>query len=340
MKNTLRVAGFGAGFFSRFHFEAWRRNPSTELLAVADIDLDKAIASDAEFTFDRLDAMLEKCQPDILDIITPPPTHLDAIATACEYSPRVIICQKPFCTSFDEATKAISLAKQSGIELVIHENFRFQPWYRCMKTCLQTGSLGDVLQFTFRLRTGDGQGPNAYLDRQPYFQQMPRLLIHETAIHWVDTFQYLFGPVKNVYADIRTINPVIKGEDACHILFEHQNGIRSLFDGNRLLDHCADDPRATFGEALLEGTEGVVTLDGFGAVRQRRFAEQHSTNLLEAQQWPGFAGDCVYALQNHVVNALINGDNLENTAEVYFPVTQLIDTIYKSAQLGQRLEVQ
>ena len=31
---------------------------------------------------------------------------------------------------------------------------------------------------------GDGQGPRAYLDRQPYFQQMPRFLIHETAIHY------------------------------------------------------------------------------------------------------------------------------------------------------------
>ena len=47
----------------------------------------------------------------------------------------------------------------------------------------------------FRLRPGDGQGPRAYLDRQPYFQTMPRLLVVETAIHWIDTFRFLMGEV-------------------------------------------------------------------------------------------------------------------------------------------------
>ena len=34
---------------------------------------------------------------------------------------------------------------------------------------------------------GDGQGPDAYLARQPYFQAMERFLVHETAIHLIDT---------------------------------------------------------------------------------------------------------------------------------------------------------
>ena len=67
---------------------------------------------------------------------------------------------------------------------------------------------------------GDGWGDNAYLDRQPYFQTMPRLLVVETAIHWIDTFRFLFGEVDAVYARLRRINPAIAGEDAGLICFD------------------------------------------------------------------------------------------------------------------------
>ena len=54
--------------------------------------------------------------------------------------------------------------------LVVHENFRFQPWYREAKRLVDAGMLGALHAVAFRLRPGDGQGPRAYLDRQPYFQ--------------------------------------------------------------------------------------------------------------------------------------------------------------------------
>ena len=42
MKAPLRVAGLGAGYFSRFHYDAWRRLDRVELIAVADRALPKA----------------------------------------------------------------------------------------------------------------------------------------------------------------------------------------------------------------------------------------------------------------------------------------------------------
>ncbi|MEQ3679943.1 hypothetical protein [Pseudophaeobacter sp.] len=83
-------------------------------------------------------------------------------------------------------------------------------------------------QVTFRLRPGDGQGAEAHLDRQPYFQNMPRFLVHETAVHWVDTFRYLLGNPLSVYADLRRENPVIAGEDAGYVLFDHRDGVRAV----------------------------------------------------------------------------------------------------------------
>lgn len=334
----MKVACLGAGYFAQFHYDGWRQMPQIELVGACDYDLEKASATGAK-AFTDLGAMLDEAPPDILDIITPPPTHAAAIAAGIAAGVKAIICQKPFCTSLDEARHVTGLAALAGIPLIIHENFRFQPWYRAAKMLIDAGEIGTPMQLTFRLRTGDGQGPDAYLDRQPYFQTMPRLLVHETAVHWVDTFRYLFGRPTAVYADLRRMNPVISGEDAGHILFEFAGGKRALFDGNRLLDHAAENHRMTLGEGLFEGTEGTLTLTGDGALHMRRFGQVKDVAILPAHDWPGFGGNCVFALQKHVVDGLLDNHPFENEAAEYLFVREVEEAIYRSSETGARVEV-
>ncbi|MEL6450654.1 MAG: Gfo/Idh/MocA family oxidoreductase [Pseudomonadota bacterium] len=335
---TIRVACVGAGYFSQFHYGSWARMDGAACVAACDTDLAKARATGLP-AYDSLERMLEAVQPDLLDIILPPPAHATAITAALAAGVRWIICQKPFCLDRDEAQRMVEAAERTGTTLVVHENFRFQPWYRAIKAELEAGRLGTVLNATFRLRPGDGQGPRAYLDRQPYFQQMPRFLIHETAVHWVDTFQYLFGPAQAVYADLRRLNPVIAGEDAGHVIFDHATGVRALFDGNRHLDHVADNLRRTMGEAQIEGTEGVLSLLGDGSVHRRAFGDRTAVEVLEADRWDGFGGDCVHALQSHVIAAMEGGLTPENTAAEYLSVIAIKDAIYASAAAGRKIAV-
>jgi len=338
MSEHIRVACLGAGYFSQFHYDAWARIPRVSLVGSANRNIQKAAATGLA-AFSNVEAMLEATQPDLLDIITPPETHFAAITAAIDAGVKAIICQKPFCTDLDEAKNAVGLAQDAGIELIVHENFRFQPWYREMRSQIDAGALGDVQQLTFRLRTGDGQGPEAYLDRQPYFQQMPKFLVHETAVHWIDTFRYLLGDITSVYADLRKLNPAIAGEDAGMILMDHASETRACFDGNRHLDHAAENHRRTLGEACLEGTKGVLILTGDGAVHLRRFGEIDTQTILPAQDYPGFAGDCVFALQNHVVSGLLDGTQLENRAADYLRVIEVENAVYRSAQEGRKLEL-
>lgn len=334
----FNVACFGAGYFSQFHFDAWERIDEVNLVAIANRNIEKA----RQFgypAFEDLPSMLQSAKPDILDIITPPETHMSSIKAAIEFGLKAIICQKPFCNSFEEAKQAVDLAKDAGIPLIVHENFRFQPWFRTIAKAIREGRIGKVHQLTFRMRTGDGQGPNAYLARQPYFQKMERFLIHETGVHYVDTFRYLLGDVRAVYADLRQMNPVIAGEDAGHVIFDFDNGVRAIYDADRNLDHRSSNTRHTFGEALVEGTEGTITLEGDGCVRLRPFGSLNFETLLEAQKWPGFAGDCVFALQKHVVVALLGKGEFENTAADYLRVVELEKAIYQSAAAGQKQEV-
>lgn len=335
---VVSVACLGAGYFSQFHYDAWARLPQAVCVGAADHDIARAKATGLP-AFDSLDAMLNDTCPDILDIILPPPAHRKAILTALDFGVKTIICQKPFCMDLAEAEGITHLAEHAGATLIVHENFRFMPWYRVIQAQIEAGRIGTPLQATFRLRPGDGQGPDAYLDRQPYFQTMPRFLIHETGVHWVDTFRFVFGSPRAVYADLRQINPAISGEDAGFVIFEHAEGVRSLLDGNRLCDHAAENHRKTMGEAEFEGTAGVLALTGDGGVTFRAHGQMHREVVLPPDASPSFGGDCVYHLQDHVVRGVLTGAPFENTAREYLEVIRIKDAIYASHQAGCKVDL-
>ncbi|HEX2541725.1 MAG TPA: Gfo/Idh/MocA family oxidoreductase [Caldimonas sp.] len=335
----LRVAGVGAGYFSRFHLEGWRELADAEVVAWCDTDRSRADALAADFAIPRVfttvDAMLDEVRPDLLDVVTPPPSHAALVALAHGRGIPVI-CQKPLTPSWGESVALAEAVAESGTLCVVHENFRFQPWYREARRFIDDGRLGTPHSVAFRLRPGDGQGPRAYLDRQPYFQQMPRLLVVETAIHWIDTFRFLLGEVEAITARLRRLNPAIAGEDAAYLLIEFRDGPTGLFDGNRLNDHVADDPRRTMGEMWLEGSAGVLRLDG----QARLFWKPHQAPEREHAYDRGpatFGGGCCGALQRHVAAHLLHGTPVENTVADYLANLRIQEAAYESHARGQRI---
>jgi predicted dehydrogenase len=336
-RRRLRVCTVGAGYFSRFHHDGWQRLGRAELVAVCDLDRPKAEAMAKAFgierAFDDAAAMLDACQPDLVDIVTPPATHAALVRLAAERNIDAV-CQKPLAPTLAEARALARQARAAGIRLIAHENFRFQPWYREALRLLQGGALGTPHSIAFRLRPGDGQGPNAYLARQPYFQTMERFLVHETAIHLIDTFRFLLGEMDAVLAWLRRLNPAIAGEDAGYILFRFASGAAGLFDGNRLSEHVSDDPRRTMGEMWLEGSGGVLRLDGTG----RLWLKPHGGYEHEhayAFEDRNFGGDCVHLLQRHVARHLLDDGPLENDAETYLRNVEIEEAVYRSAAEGR-----
>lgn len=342
----LRVHSVGAGYFARFQVEAWHKIAGTQLIGLSDIDtarahtmLNEIVGADHGIAvFDNPDAMFASDHADIIDIATPPETHLDLIRAALKVRPQVIICQKPFCGTIEAAKEATRLAKDAGIPLVVHENFRFQPWYRAMKAEIDIGRLGEIFQIAMRLRPGDGQGDDAYLARQPYFREMKRFLIHETGIHYVDVFRFLLGEPTAVFADLRQVNKGIAGEDAGLVIFKFGDHCRAVFDGNRSADHAADDRRLTLGDCLVEGENGTMSLDGFGALQFRPLHEVTQTSLGKWQA-DGFGAGCVNALQQHIVDHIVSGEPLENLAENYLRNLEIEAAIYRSSDQGTWVEL-
>ena len=338
MAERLRVAMIGAGYFAQFHGDAWHRIEDVQLCAVAAQSGARSFAQRYDIqAFTDVEEMLETGSYDLLDIATPPDSHLELVSLAARRGINAI-CQKPLASSLEEAINIAQVAESAGILLVIHENFRFQPWYREIKRLMRQNRFGNILNITFRLRPGDGQGAGAYLERQPYFRQMKRFLIHETAIHFVDSFRYLMGEISGVQARLRRINDAIVGEDSGLVIFEFESGAIGLFDGNRHLDHVAENTRLTMGEMWLEGDRASLRLDGFGRLHIKNHGGVETEHKYEHSN-RAFGGDCVFAFQKHVVDHLLKGAPIENTVSDYLRNLHIEETIYQSHDEGRFMAV-
>ena len=341
MPEPLRVVCVGAGYFAAFHHEAWVELPGAKLVAIVDRDADKAARAAREAGTSAaasLEEALRLGEVDLVDIATPPETHLELIdaATAAGCA---VVCQKPFCGGLAGARTAVHLAEARGTPLVVHENFRFQPWWRRIRAEIEAGRFGDLYEVAFRLRPGDGQGPRAYLDRQPYFQTMPRFLMHETAVHLVDVFRFLLGEPDWVWADLRRLNPAVAGEDAGIFVLGFSDGRRAVFNGNRLADHAADNRRFVMGETWIDGSLGTLTLDGDGMVAFRAHGQNEAAAIPVEMRRERFGGGCVGALQAHVVTGLRGDASLENTGRAYLRNLEIVEAIYASSETGSRVDL-
>ena len=338
---SLKLAIAGLGYFSRFHQDAWSRCPDVQVVAIADADQKRREEALRLFpeaqAFSDVERMLDQVRPDLVDIVTPPDTHFQIVDAAARRG-IAAICQKPIAPDWSNAVSVVEVAEEHGTLLAIHENFRWMPWFREAKKLVDDGYIGVPLNISFRLRPGDGQGPNAYLSRQPYFQQMKRFLIHETAIHLIDVFRFIMGEITGVFARLKRFNPVISGEDAGLVIFEFSSGASGLFDGNRLVDHPANDTRMTNGVMLLEGTEGTIRLDGFG----RLFLKKPGSDEIEHYyHWEnrGYGGDCVFNQIRHIVEHILKGAPLVNDGRSYLRNFAIEEAIYASNQEARFISV-
>jgi predicted dehydrogenase len=277
--------------------------------------------------------MIDREKPDFVDIITPPETHEEMCAYAAERGVH-IICQKPLAPTFEECQRIVSHANEAGVRFMVHENFRWQPWYREIKRQQLAGEIGEFTHVNFRMRMGDGWGENAYIPRQPFFRNYPRLLVYETGLHFIDTFRYLLGEVTEVYANLRRLNPVIKGEETGQLFFKFDSGATAIWDANRYNEVETDRPRFTFGEMRIDAMGGHLTMDFESNIRVKLLGKDPYPVEYKREK-VNFAGDCVYALQRHFVDCMLSGEPFEGSGEDYLKTTRVMEAAYDSAEKGQ-----
>ena len=210
MSSTLKGAIIGCGWFAENHRQAWLRIPGWKSLPRQIYAWTGRRNSRAELIV-RPKSCSTREQLDFVDIATHAASHFHMVSLACQR--RIpIICQKPIAPDWAGAVKIVKAAEAAGVRLMIHENWRWQPWYRVAHEMIAKGDIGAPIGYGFRFRERDGLGDEPYTE-QAYFRQEPRLIIQVTLVHHIDTARFLFGEIDSVYAETSRRNPRIAAED-------------------------------------------------------------------------------------------------------------------------------
>ena len=326
----MRGALIGAGFFAQFHADGWNRIPGAAIAAVADPAADRRIPFAAKWDiptqYGDAREMIERERPDFVDIVTRPGSHLELTRLAAERGVHVI-CQKPMAPSLQDSREMVRVCRDAGVRLIVHENWRWQPWYREIRRLADAGRFGPVYHLGVHMRTGDGRGDRPY-PVQPYFREMPRLLIFECLVHFLDTLRYLAGDLESVFCTTGRLNPAIAGEDYAVIQLRFASGARGLIDANRISGDMP--PKVAFGEVRLEGEQSWLRMNAEGDLWLTACGQAETPHPFD-KPTIGYKGDSVRAFQAHALECLTSSRAAESEGQEYLKTVAAVEACYRSA---------
>ena len=305
--NSRRWRGgvIGCGFFAVNQMHAWRALPNVEIVALCDLDVNKASEMAAQFgvpsVYSDVHELLERERLDFIDIVTTVTSHRALVELAARHC-RLIICQKPFSETLTDADRMLDVCAQAGVSLLVHENFRWQQPFQVIASRLQVGAIGALHSCRLKFR-------HAYdiYAGQPYLACVDRLALFDVGTHLFDVARVLAGDVRSIWCRTERLNPAVRGEDTFIAKLQHVNGASTV------VDCCFFDNSAThlFPQtlALLEGSEGSLELRA-----EYRLRETHGSSVQEhlvepevpswgAKPWHCIQ-DSVMRLQCHAIDVL------------------------------------
>ncbi len=134
----LNFGIIGCGRLGGFHARALARVPGARLVAVTDLDADRASAVAAETgarVCRKLEELLE--QVDALIVATPTTTHREIAVAAMEAGVDTLV-EKPLADSLEAAEEIARVAQETGRVLLVGHIERFNPVFRAVESRLRT----------------------------------------------------------------------------------------------------------------------------------------------------------------------------------------------------------
>lgn len=329
MSHALRVGLVGAGWVTQHHLAGWAQlNGQAEVVAIADPDPEAARARCKAFgiaqSFPGAAEMIEGVALDAIDVASPREFHAEAVRLAAAHG-LAVLCQKPLAPTWPEAR---TLVEEVGTRcrLMVHENWRFRPYYRDLAAWLADGRIGDVVQAQMTVMTSglipDAQGTVPALVRQPFVATLERALVMEILIHQIDTLRFLLGDLTLAWSRIGRTSPAMRGEDHASVALQTAQGTPVTLTAN-LSVHGR--PAAMADRLTLVGTRGTVELEGD---RLACFGEAPAalTYDMPASYLQSYASAIA-----HFAECLRTGAAFETSASDNLRTLELVETIYGAA---------
>jgi predicted dehydrogenase len=224
--SRVRLAVIGVGVYGGVLARTAKNAGLAEIVACFDVSPDRrdAFARDIDCRpAESLDALLSDPGIDGVLVATPHSTHPEIAEQAASASKHVFV-EKPLALTVAGARRAIRAAEVAGVVLQVGHRRRRQPANRRIKTMMDAGELGTVLQLEATYT--DPGGLSAALPawrRDP--NESPAGSMTALGVHMVDTFYFFVGRARRVAAFSKPAGPTRSIDQATTLLIEYEAGV-------------------------------------------------------------------------------------------------------------------
>jgi predicted dehydrogenase len=148
----LKMAVIGGGFIGSLHARIIAECPHAQLVAVADINQEKARELGRELgcaAYGDVESMLKAEDIDAVDICTPEKYHVSPVELAAKYHKHILL-EKPVAETYEDAKYIARTAEEAGVRLMIGHILHFDPRYATLIESNSKGELGEIVSMSFR----------------------------------------------------------------------------------------------------------------------------------------------------------------------------------------------
>ena len=257
----VRIALIGCGKAATRHRRIFRELPEAEVVAVADLNPEKARAFAEDLSakpYTDWRKMLESHpEVEVVDIAVPSGLHARvALPVMREYGKHVLL-EKPITLLLSEAREMAETARRLGLKLVTVYQNRFNLPVKLVREALLSGHFGKPVLFSARFY---------WCRRQDYYDSaawrgtwaLDGGALAQQGAHHVDMLRWLGGEVESVYAEMATRLSRLEAEDLLVGTIRFKNGALGTIEATT----CAR-PRDLGAELTILGERGSARIGGF-----------------------------------------------------------------------------
>ena len=261
----LGVAVIGTGFWGKNHARIYRELESTELVAICDVNVERAKAIAAQFgvkAYTSSARMLRNEEIEAVSVCTWS-TGLAKEALKALRAGKHVLVEKPMATSTKQAEKLVVTAEQNGLHFTVGFLMRFIPGLCHIREAVESKKIGQLVCATAKRVS---QWPERVGDVG---------VVKDTAIHDIDVMRFVFGedPI-SVYAKVGTMRHK-KFEDYALIMLTFGDGKSAFIESNWLTPYKT---RAL----TVTGSDAIMRLD---YITQELWIEAADKNVQPKYPW-------------------------------------------------------
>lgn len=195
--NNLGLGLVGTGAFGEFCLDAYNRMEEIDVVAVADINLERAeaIAPPTARCYRRYEELLSDPNIDIVSINTPPNFHAGIAIEAANLGKHIFM-EKPLAISLVEAVEVAKCTQNAGVKISINYVLRHHPLYKLVFLLTHNKALGTLQHWSLNNYATDDN-----LDSGHWFwdQTISGGIFIEHGVHFFDICnQVVKQPATNV----------------------------------------------------------------------------------------------------------------------------------------------